>query len=235
MGNEAARNKHSERLSRSLGYQFNDTALFEEALSHRSIGSTNYERLEFLGDSLLGFVIADELFKQHPSLDEGSLSRLRASLVNGTVLASIAREIDVGQNLRLGQGELKSGGFNRDSILADVVESLIGAVYLDGGLEPCREMVLRLFEQRLIDLPTANELKDPKTRLQEALQGAGIEPPVYSLIESTGKAHEKEFTVSCVVSALELTTTALGTSRRKAEQHAASMMLVESPILKLKD
>lgn len=220
-----------ERLCGRLGYRFANESLLLEALSHRSYGSTNYERLEFLGDSLLGFIIADELYRRHPSEDEGSLSRLRANLVNGQTLADIARELKLGQCLRLGSGELKSGGFKRDSILSDVVESLIGAIYLDSNLESCQAFILRLFESRLEQQPAAMDLKDPKTRLQELLQGAGLDLPDYSLLKTTGKSHERQFTVRCSVDQMQLQTESVGASRRKAEQHAASMMLAESKII----
>jgi len=222
-----------DRLCRRIDYQFSDQSLLELALTHRSVSASNYERLEFLGDSLLGFVIAAELYHRHPDQNEGSLSRRRASLVNGPTLAGIAREIELGQCLKMGSGELKSGGFNRKSILADALESLLGAVYLDSDLEQARKLILNLFGERLDSLPETAELKDPKTRLQELLQGVGLELPSYELIGSTGKSHEKEFTVRCSVSTLGLETECASTSMRKAEQHAASMMLVERNILEL--
>ena len=180
------------RLYKRIGYQFNDKSLVEEALAHRSYGSTNYERLEYLGDSLLNFVIADEIHAKFPELDEGALSRLRASLVRGTTLASIARELELGEFLRMGTGELRSGGFNRDSTLADLVESIIGAVYRDSDFATARELVLTLFEERLQNPTPAEELKDPKTRLQELLQGRGLERPVYSVVKTEGKSHQLE-------------------------------------------
>jgi len=186
-------------LSAALGYQYNNSALLNEALSHRSVGATNYERLEFLGDGLLNFVIASALFRLHPELDEGALSRLRASLVRESTLADIARSIKLGDYLQLGPGELRSGGFNRDSILSDVIESLIGACFIDSGFEDAEKMVLGLFDSRLHNLPEAQTLKDSKTQLQEWLQGQQLERPSYEVIDTQGKAHELQFTVTCQV------------------------------------
>lgn len=213
------------QLSNRLNYTFKNEALLIEALSHRSIGALNYERLEFLGDSALNFVISTALFQSYANLDEGSLSRLRASLVNGKTLSEIARELDLGPHLLLGSGELKSGGFDRDSILADVIESLIGAVYLDSDVATCEQFILRLFQHRIDTLPPVNELKDAKTQLQEFLQGKGFALPHYDLIETSGKSHERRFTVSCKVDSHGLKSIAEGTSRRKSEQIAARDML----------
>jgi len=215
----------SKQLCKRLNYSFNNEALLTEALSHRSAGAQNYERLEFLGDSALGFVIATTLFERRPELDEGSLSRLRASLVNGVTLSEIARELELGQYLNLGTGELKSGGFDRASILADVVESIIGAIYLDAGFTACQEFILALFHSRLESLPSPGDLKDAKTRLQEFLQGKGLDLPLYALVEATGKSHEREFTVSCEVESFAQRVQAQGSSRRKSEQKAAQAML----------
>lgn len=196
-----------------------------EALSHRSAGSPHYERLEFLGDSLLNFVIADELHAQHPDLDEGALSRLRASLVRGSTLAAIAREHSLGEYLKMGSGELRSGGFNRDSTLADLVESLIGAVFRDAGFSTARTLVLRLFSDRLQNTSSADDLKDPKTRLQELLQGRGLDRPIYTVVKTEGKSHELAFTVTCQVNSHDVTVSAVAGSRRKAEQAAAADVL----------
>ena len=214
-----------QRLCTQLGLNFTDQALLREALSHRSYGTPNYERLEYLGDSLLNFIIADELHRAHTDLDEGDLSRLRASLVRGTTLAQIAREHKLGDYLLMGSGELKSGGFDRDSILADVVESIIGATLRDVGFEAARALVLRLYRNRLVNLPSAESLKDAKTRLQEYLQGDGHALPVYKVIEKTGQDHKLSFTVECVSAARKQRTTATASSRRKAEQAAAQAML----------
>jgi len=213
------------RLYKRIGYQFNDEALVEEALAHRSFSSTNYERLEYLGDSLLNFVIADELHANFPELDEGALSRLRASLVRGTTLASIARELELGEFLRMGTGELRSGGFNRDSTLADLVESIIGAVYRDSDFASARALVLKLFEHRLQNTTPAEELKDPKTRLQELLQGRGLERPEYSVVKTEGKSHQLEFTVTCTIPSHKVSVSSVASSRRKAEQAAAADVL----------
>ncbi len=212
-------------LCERLGYTFTDEALLVEALSHRSSGSKNYERLEYLGDSLLNFTIATEIFHYRPADDEGSLSRLRASLVRQSTLADIARELKLGDFILLGVGELRSGGFKRDSILSDVVESLIGAVFIDSGYEAARTLVLRLYGNRVEQLPAAADLKDPKTRLQELLQAQSLERPEYSVVEATGKSHDMRFTVLCEHKQLKVSVRSVATSRRKAEQAAASKML----------
>ena len=214
-------------LSAALGYQYNNSALLNEALSHRSVCATNYERLEFLGDGLLNFVIASALFRLHPELDEGALSRLRASLVRESTLADIARSIKLGDYLQLGPGELRSGGFNRDSILSDVIESLIGACFIDSGFEDAEKMVLGLFDSRLHNLPEAQTLKDSKTQLQEWLQGQQLERPSYEVIDTQGKAHELQFTVTCQVASHNVNSQATASSRRKAEQMAAADALVQ--------
>ena len=208
-----------------LGYQFKDKALLNEALSHRSSGSCNYERLEFLGDGFLNFTIATELFHQRADEDEGALSRLRASLVRESTLADIARELDLSDYLKMGVGELRSGGFNRDSVLSDVVESLVGAVFIEAGYETARALVLRLYGNRIANLPPAYELKDPKTRLQEKLQANGGDRPDYEVIRTEGKSHNMQFTVRCTLSEPALQVTATATSRRKAEQAAAQLLL----------
>jgi len=212
-------------LTTALGYDYQNSSLLSEALSHRSVGATNYERLEFLGDGLLNFVIASALFRMHPELDEGSLSRLRASLVRESTLAEIARDLQLGDYLNMGQGELRSGGFNRDSILSDVVESLIGACFMEAGFDTAEALVLRLFDTRLNNLPEAQTLKDPKTQLQEWLQGNKLERPAYTVIGKEGKAHELRFTVTCAVESSNKTVQATASSRRKAEQTAAAEML----------
>ncbi len=219
------------RLYKRLGYEFKDESLVEEALSHRSVGNINYERLEYLGDSLLNFVIADVIHEKHPELNEGALSRLRASLVRGSTLAMIARELELGEFLRMGTGELRSGGFNRDSTLADLVESLIGATYRDADFFTARDLVLRLFAERLNNITPAEELKDPKTRLQELLQGRGLERPVYSVVKTEGKSHELAFTVNCQISAYDVNVSAVASSRRKAEQTAAAEILDQASVL----
>ncbi|MEE4638705.1 MAG: ribonuclease III [Wenzhouxiangella sp.] len=204
-----------------IAYRFRDPALLTQALTHRSFGPGHYERLEFLGDSLLNLVAADLLYHRRTHANEGDLSRLRSRLVRDATLAELARELDLSRYLRLGQGELRSGGFLRESILADVVEALIGAVYLDGGFEPARRVVSDLIGQRLAELPDAEQLKDPKTRLQELLQARGQPLPVYAVLAESGADHAKRFLVQCSVDPLIAPVTAEAASRRKAEQAAA--------------
>jgi ribonuclease III len=207
-----------------LNYRFRDPVLAQLALTHRSIGKPNNERLEFLGDALLGAIIAEMLYEVHPKASEGELSRLRAQLVNGQALALVARELELGDELKLGPGELKSGGFRRDSILADAFEALVAAVYLDAGFEACREVVRGLFGERIAALRRSS--KDAKTRLQEWLQAGGWPLPQYELTASHGEDHAKTFDVSCVISEpLPVQAEARGVSRRAAEQDAAETVL----------
>lgn len=208
-------------LSKQIGYTFKNESLLEQALTHRSVGSKNNERLEFLGDSILNFVIADALFQQFPENSEGDLSRLRAHLVNGDTLADIARDLKLGDFLRLGAGELKSGGFKRDSILADAVESILGAIYTDSDLAVCKKIILNLYVDLLKDIPDPQQLKDAKTQLQELLQARKIPIPVYKVIRISGKAHDQNFDVECVIESLGVSSQGIGHSRRKAEQLAA--------------
>ncbi len=212
-------------LRKSLGYPFQDQALLERALTHRSAGSRNNERLEFLGDAVLGMLIAEVLYRSFPEHSEGELSRLRSTLVRRETLAVIARELGLGEHLHLGSGELKSGGFRRDSILADALEAIIGAVYLDGGLEAARALVQRLWQGHLEHLPAAAVLKDAKTRLQEYLQARHLGLPEYRVLGISGQAHEQTFEVECRVEAVDEVTRATGSSRRRAEQQAAADML----------
>lgn len=214
-----------ERLGKQLEYAFTDAALLEQALTHRSAGANNNERLEFLGDAVLGAVIAEALYQQFPEAPEGDLSRLRASLVKKSSLASIARELNLGDYLVLGSGELKSGGYRRDSILADAVEAIFGAVYLDAGFQPARELILRQYQSRLAAIPSADSLKDPKTRLQEYLQSRQLELPDYEVTAITGEAHNQNFAVQCAIAEKNLYSEGQGRSRRKAEQAAAQAML----------
>ncbi|MCW8908228.1 MAG: ribonuclease III [Sedimenticola sp.] len=216
-----------ERLCQAIGYRFNDPGLTETALTHRSAGSSNNERLEFLGDAILGFVIADYLYSHYGNADEGELSRLRAALVKGDSLAEIAQSLQLGMYLNLGPGELRSGGHSRASILADAVEALLAAVYLDGGYPAAREVILRLFEEKLAGLGRKSRQKDPKTRLQELLQAKKTALPVYTILSITGEQHEQRFRVSCKVEELDLESEGTGSSRRKAEQNAASQLLRE--------
>lgn len=203
------------------------------ALTHRSYGNQNNERLEFLGDSIVNMVIAESLFLSFDKAREGHLSRLRARMVKGVTLAEIGREFELGSYMRLGSGELKSGGFRRESILADAVESVIGAIYLDSDFYTCREQVLRWFEHRLKQLDLQDTQKDPKTRLQEYLQSRQFPLPKYEVISVDGEAHSQTFHVSCVLSSLDRKTSGVGSSRRIAEQEAARSALkklgVETP------
>lgn len=210
-----------EQLCASLGHQFNDPGLLREALTHRSVGSRNYERLEFLGDGILNFVIAAELYHRFPRASEGDLSRLRATLVKGDRLAEVAKGLNLGDYLVLGSGELKSGGFRRVSILADALEAVFGAVYLDAGFDAGRRLILNLYGDLLSSLPDPAELKDPKTRLQEALQARGLPLPEYSVIHVSGAPHKQVFRVSCRLTGLDVVTEGAGSSRRKAEQDSA--------------
>jgi ribonuclease-3 len=212
-------------LEKTLHYRFHDVGLFVQALTHRSATGRNNERLEFLGDAVLDFVISDSLFKFRPDADEGDLSKLRASLVKDTSLAGIAVDIGLGEHLILGSGERKTGGHRRESILADALEAIFGAVYLDSGFDAAKDLIDRVFEQRLDDLPDAEDLRDPKTRLQEWLQARKLSLPIYDLVSVTGKDHRQKFVVSCTVNELSQTTEGDSTSRRKAEQRAASAML----------
>lgn len=213
------------RLQRKLAYTFSDPALLVRAVTHRSAGGRNYERLEYLGDAVLGLVIAEALFQGSPGATEGELSRLRATLVRKQTLADIARDFELGDYLKLGSGELKSGGYRRDSILADALEAVVGAIYLDGGLGPCRDWVLERFASRLETLPSAAELKDAKTRLQELLQSRHLQLPEYAVTRVHGQAHAQTFEVECRVSGQEKATHGIGRSRRLAEQKAAEEML----------
>lgn len=208
-------------LARRLGYAFRDAALLERALTHRSKGANNNERLEFLGDSILSFVVADALYARFSSLAEGDLTRLRATLVRQETLAHLARTFELGGCLQLGSGELKSGGFDRDSILSDALEAIFGAVYLDGGLAPARDVILRLYRPLIDTIDPGAVLKDPKTRLQEWLQGQAKPTPVYQVVTVTGEAHQQNFVVECRVEGLAEAVRGEGSSRRGAEQEAA--------------
>jgi ribonuclease-3 len=208
-----------------IDYLFNDTRLLQEALTHRSAGTGNNERLEFLGDSILNMIVAARLYELRPEASEGDLSRMRARLVRGTTLSEMAASIGLGRQLHLGEGEMKSGAFRRSSIQADAFEALIGAVYIDGGYGRCRRIVLDFFDPLIARLPDVEALKDPKTRLQEWLQARGRPLPEYVLEREEGADHVKVFFVSCRLPDAEVETNASGSSRRKAEQAAAAGML----------
>lgn len=214
-----------QQLSKKLGYQYNDIGLLQHALTHRSMGAINNERLEFLGDSLVNFMIADVLFHQFNRLPEGDMSRVRAHLVKGDTLAIIGKEYNLSDYLVLGPGELKSGGFRRSSIIADSVEAIIASVYEDGGLDACRQLVMHFYKKRLEELDPKKVGKDPKTRLQEFLQSHNEALPEYSIISVNGAAHDQEFTVSCYVGKLNSKFEANASNRRKAEQKAAEIAL----------
>ena len=214
-----------DRLGSALGYLFQDSSLLEMALTHRSVGSRNNERLEFLGDAILSFIISDELYSRFPDIDEGGLSRLRSTLVKGESLAELARGLELGEYLNLGSGELKSGGFRRDSILADALEAVIGAVYLDGGITQAKALVMSLYDNWLDEVKPGSNLKDPKTRLQEYLQSRRHSLPSYAVVNVEGEAHAQTFSVECRIDELEIATTGQGGSRRKAEQTAAKAAL----------
>ncbi|AZL85649.1 MULTISPECIES: ribonuclease III [Aliivibrio] len=214
-----------QRLERKIGYKFNDEGFLKLALTHRSANGTHNERLEFLGDSILSFVVADELYHRFPKVDEGDMSRMRATLVRGHTLAELGREFELGDYLFLGPGELKSGGFRRDSILADAVEAIIGGIYLDSDTEVIRRIILAWYKTRLDSIEPGISQKDPKTRLQEYLQGRRKPLPTYTVTKIKGEAHNQEFTIECIVAGLDKPVIGKGSSRRKAEQSAADIAL----------
>lgn len=213
------------RLYRALHYEFRNPGLLQIALTHRSVGADNNERLEFLGDTILSFIITNALYTRFPHDDEGTLSRYRARLVKGETLATAARVLHLGEYLRLGPGELKSGGFDRDSILANALEAIIGAVYLDGGLVHASELVLNILQQPLENVAAVGGVKDPKTLLQELLQARRAPLPDYSVVKISGEPHAQAFTVTCCVEGLKQPVVGEGASRRKAEQDAAHKAL----------
>lgn len=214
-----------EKIAKKLGLHFKNPALVKRALTHRSAESENNERLEFLGDSVLGFVIAERLYDKFAEADEGVLSRLRATLVNQSSLAELARKLNLGDYLVLGSGELKSGGYRRDSILSDALEAVIGALLIDQGMDACREWILNLFAEPIDRLSLRDWKKDPKTRLQELMQARGLELPTYTLKTVIGQPHDQSFCVECRVSLIPVSCEGVGPSRKKAEQQAAEKML----------
>lgn len=215
----------TEKLIKKLNLPIRNSALVRRALTHRSAESEHNERLEFLGDAVLGFVVAEYLYTRFREADEGILSRLRATLVNQTSLAQIARKLNLGEYLILGSGELKSGGYRRDSILSDALEALIGAVLIDLGMEICRQWILSLFDEQILGLSLNDWKKDPKTRLQELMQSRGLELPVYTLKSVVGQPHEQSFVVQCHIPLINEPSEGLGSSRKKAEQQAAERTL----------
>lgn len=220
-------NRPLDPLLKKLDYDFLDQALLEKALSHRSVGSDNNERLEFLGDAILGFVIASQLYQIFPDAREGELSRYRASLVKGDTLAILANDLNLGDFLRLGPGELKSGGFRRNSILANTYEAIIGAIYLDGGMAPAEKFILDSCREQIESISDKSTHKDPKTRLQEYLQARKQPLPEYTIVHISGKSHEQQFKVTCKIGLLPDPVTGEGSSRRKAEQDAAQKALTK--------
>jgi ribonuclease-3 len=211
----------SEAFSRKLGYSFNQPALLYQALTHRSHSIPHNERLEFLGDAVLNCAVAGLIFRHFPDLSEGNLSRVRANLVNQQALAELAQTLGLGKLIRFGEGELKSGGERRPSILADALEAVLGAIYLDGGFTAAEEVVITLFAPLLQELEPQTLGKDPKTLLQENLQGRRLALPQYTVIAIMGEAHQQQFTVECLIPRLDIRTTGTGASRRSAEQDAA--------------
>ncbi|MHC9509961.1 ribonuclease III [Kangiella sp. M94] len=214
-----------ERFCHRLGYQFKDPSLLKLALTHRSGANKHNERLEFLGDSILGMVIAEYLFSHLKKADEGQLTRLRASLVKGKTLAEIAKELELGECLYLGEGELKSGGFRRASILADALEAIMGAIYQDSGFDVAKHVILSLYKERFERIDLKSVQKDPKTQLQEWLQSRKLPLPDYELLKVTGEPHKQTFDVACVLAEKEVKTHGSGSSRRNAEQQAAEKAL----------
>jgi len=212
-------------LQDKIEFHFSDLSILDRALTHRSFNQEHNERLEFLGDSILGLVVSEALWRDNPEATEGELSRMRANLVNRDTLADIAQEIDLGSYLRMGSGERKSGGKRRKSILADATEALIAAVYLDGGLEQSRKLVKDLLGSRLSRRITRGNEKDSKTRLQELLQSSGLALPQYQVIDTSGEAHDQTFTVTCLCALIDKPVRGEGKSKRLAEQNAASQVL----------
>ncbi|BGI51054.1 MAG: ribonuclease III [Arsenophonus endosymbiont of Ceratovacuna japonica] len=208
-----------------IGYNFKQIKLLKQSLTHRSASSSHNERLEFIGDSILSFVIANDLYHRFPKIDEGDMSRMRATLVRGNTLAKLAREFNLGECLRLGPGELKSGGFRRESILADAIEALIGSIFLDSDIKTTEKIILSWYNTRLIEISPGDKQKDSKTRLQEYLQGLHLPLPIYLVIKINGEAHDQEFTIHCQVSGIKDPIEVIGSSRRKAEQEAAEIAL----------
>lgn len=216
-----------DSLQRRLGYQFNKLALLKQALTHRSYASINNERLEFLGDGVLNFIVAHQLYQRFLKLSEGDLSRLRAQLVKEATLFEIAQTLKIGELLNLGEGELKSAGWRRPSILSDALEAIVGATYLDGGFASAESLVLKLYADRLDNIDPKSIDKDAKSKLQEYLQSKKINLPDYSIASIDGEAHAQTFKVSCEIQRLNISTLGEGTSRRNAEQEAANLALNE--------
>ena len=216
-----------DKLQKNLSYEFNDIDLLRRALTHRSVSKNNNERLEFLGDSVLGCIISEELYSRYTSIDEGQLSRLRSHLVRGNTLANLAKKLSISENLILGQGELKSGGFRRESILADTFEAILGAIFLDSDYLTVKRVTMLLFSDLLNEAKAEDSLKDFKTQLQELLQKKGHSLPLYELLETKGKDHNAIFYVSCHVEELKITVEKNAKSIKRAEQACAQSILEE--------
>ena len=216
-----------EKLQKNLSYQFSDIELLNKALTHRSVSKHNNERLEFLGDSVLGSIISEELYSRHSNIDEGQLSRLRSHLVRGNTLANLAKKLNISENLKLGQGELKSGGYRRESILADTFEAILGAIFLDSDYLTVKKVVLNLFSDLLNEARSEDSLKDFKTQLQELLQKKGYDLPKYELLQTKGKDHNAVFYVSCHVEVLKIKVEKNAKSIKRAEQACAQSILEE--------
>jgi len=212
-------------LEKTLHYRFKNAELFQQALTHRSATNYNNERLEFLGDAVLDFVVSEAVYVARPDAPEGDLSKLRASLVRDESLAELAADLGLGEHLILGSGEKKSGGHRRESILADALEAIFGAVFLDRGFSAAKQVIDGVFEQRYVTLPDAEELRDPKTRLQEWLQSRKMSLPEYELVDVSGKEHKRKFKVTCTIVETSAVTSGESTTRRKAEQKAARKMI----------
>lgn len=218
-------NQNLDLLVQKLGYIFQHSELLIQAVTHASAGGDHNERLEFLGDALLGYIIAEMLYQRFPQANEGELTRLRSNLVRRDTLTRLARNLEMGKYLILGNGEIKTGGSRRDSILANSIEALIAAVYLDGGLIHCRELVARLFQSLITDIYPTEQIKDPKSRLQEYLQARHLALPVYTILSTTGADHEHIFRVQCSLEIIPEPILGNGSTRRRAEQDAAEQAL----------
>lgn len=218
-------NKAESWLEKTLRFRFQNAELFEQALTHRSATQHNNERLEYLGDAVLEFVVSEAVYRARPDAPEGDLTKLRASLVKEETLAEIALELGLGEHLILGSGERKTGGHRRESILADTLEAIFGAVFLDSGIDAAKALIERVYESRYRELPDVQDLRDPKTRLQEWLQARGMSLPLYELAEVSGKGHKQRFVVTCTIVESSSVTDGESTTRRKAEQKAARKMI----------
>lgn len=216
-----------EKLAHSINYHFQDEKLLKRALTHRSVSHNNNERLEYLGDSIVNFVVAEALFKRFPNTSEGQLSRMRANLVKKESLAEIANYLNLGDYIYLGSGELKSGGYRRESILADALEALIAAIYLDANLDSCKEKILYWFKEKLANVSSTVSNKDAKTKLQEYLQARKLPLPTYKIVKTVGKDHQQIFHVSCEIPGFKHYQEGQGDNRRRAEQMAAAAILKE--------